>query len=298
MRFAFILEEKAHFPVRCLCTVLEVTRSGFYAWCARPVAARTQATQRLAVEVAAIHAASKQRYGSPRVHEELQAQGRTVGRHRVARLMQQQGLRARKKRRFQTTTDSRHGLPVAANILDRQFTVTAPNRAWVTDITYLWTREGWLYLAVILDLFSRRVVGWSMSEHITRQLTLDALEAALRQRAPHAGLLHHSDRGSQYASGDYQALLALHGLVGSMSRRGNCWDNAVAESFFSTLKAELVYRTDYVSRSQARASIFEYIEAFYNGRRRHSALGYLSPVEHEIAAARHGDAVAARRGAA
>src|SRR5438128_6591124 len=179
MRFAFSLEEKAHLPVRCLCTVLEVTRSGFYAWCARPAAARTQDTQRLAVEVAAIHAASKQRYGSPRVHQELQAQGRTVGRHRVARLMQQQGLRARKKRRFQTTTDSRHGLPVAANVLDRQFTVTAPNTTWVTDITYLWTREGWLYLAVILDLFSRRVVGWSMSESITRQLTLDALAAAL-----------------------------------------------------------------------------------------------------------------------
>jgi len=157
----------------------------------------TQDTQRLAVEVAAIHAASKQRYGSPRVHQELQAQGRTVGRHRVARLMQQQGLRARKKRRFQTTTDSRHGLPVAANVLDRQFTVTAPDTTWVTDITYLWTREGWLYLAVILDLFSRRVVGWSMSESITRQLTLDALEAALGQRTPPPGLLHHSDRGSQ-----------------------------------------------------------------------------------------------------
>ena len=281
MRFAFILREKAHFPVRCLCTVLEVTRSGFYAWCARPVAARTQDTQRLAVEVAAIHAASKQRYGSPRVHQELQAQGRTVGRHRVARLMQQQGLHARKKRRFQTTTDSRHGLPVAANVLDRQFTVTAPDTAWVTDITYLWTREGWLYLAVILDLFSRRVVGWSMSESITRQLTLDALEAALGQRTPPPGLLHHSDRGSQYASGDYQALLDAHGLVGSMSRRGNCWDNAVAESFFSTLKIELVYPADWATRAAARAAVFEYLEVFYNGQRRHSSLGYLSPVAFE-----------------
>jgi transposase InsO family protein len=196
MKFAFILREKAQFPVRCSCAVLGVTRSGFYAWCRRPVAARTQDTQRLAVEVAAIHAASKQRYGSPRVHQELQAQGRTVGRHRVARLMQQQGLRARKKRRFQTTTDSRHGLPVAANVLNRQFTVPAPNTAWVTDITYLWTREGWLYLAVILDLFSRRVVGWSMSASITRQLTLDALAAGLGHRTPPPGLLHHSDRGS------------------------------------------------------------------------------------------------------
>jgi transposase InsO family protein len=281
MKFAFILAEKAHFPVRCLCTVLGVTRSGFYAWCARPVAARTHADQRLAVEVAAIHATSKRRYGSPRVHRELQAQGRAVGRHRVARLMQAQGLRAREKRRFQTTTDSRHGLPVAANLLDRQFTVTAPNLAWVTDITYLWTREGWLYLAVILDLFSRRVVGWSMSEHITRQLTLDALEAALRQRRPGAGLLHHSDRGSQYASGDYQALLAAHGLVGSMSRRANCWDNAVAESFFSTLKIELAHDADWATRADARAAVFEYLEVFYNGQRRHSALGYVSPVAFE-----------------
>ncbi len=281
MKFAFILREKATFPVRCACAVLGVTRSGFYAWCARPIAARTQDTQRLAVEVAAIHAASKRRYGSPRVHEELHAQGRLVGRHRVARLMQQQGLYARKKRRFQTTTDSRHGLPVADNVLDRHFTASAPNTTWVTDITYIWTREGWLYLAVILDLFSRRVVGWSMSESITRQLTLDALGAALGQRTPPRGVLHHSDRGSQYASGDYQALLAAHGLVGSMSRRGNCWDNAVAESFFSTLKIELVYTTDWATRADARTAIFEYLEVFYNGQRRHSSLGYLSPVAFE-----------------
>jgi putative transposase len=281
MKFAFIQAEKAHFPVRCLCTVLGVTRSGFHAWCTRPVAARTRANQRLAVEIAAIHAASRQRYGSPRVCADLRAQGRTVGRHRVARLMRQQGLRARKKRRFQTTTDSGHGLPVAANVLARQFTVPAPNTAWVTDITYLWTREGWLYLAVILDLFSRRVVGWSMSEHITRQLTLDALTAALRQRGARPGLLHHSDRGSQYASGDYQALLTAHGFVGSMSRRGNCWDNAVAESFFSTLKIELVYTTEWATRAAARTAVFEYLEVFYNGQRRHSSLGYLSPVAFE-----------------
>ena len=281
MKFAFILREKAHFPVWYSCAVLEVSRSGFYAWCARPVAPRTQATQRLAVAVAAIHAESKQRYGSVRVQRELRAQGQRVGRHRVARLMQQQGLRAREKRRFQTTTDSRHGLPVAANVLARQFTVAAPNLTWVTDITYIWTREGWLYLAVILDLFSRRVVGWSMSESITRQLTLDALEAALRQRRPLPGLLHHSDRGSQYASGDYQARLAAHGLVGSMSRRGNCWDNAVAESFFSTLKIELVYTTDWATRADARAAVFEYLEIFYNSYRRHSSLGYLSPAAFE-----------------
>jgi len=212
--------------------------------------------------------------------------------------MQEEGLEGQRKRRFRVTTDSRHSYPVAPNALNRDFTVSAPNKVWVTDITYIWTREGWIYLAAILDLFSRRVVGWSADSYIDRTLALDALGMALRTRQPEPGLIHHSDRGIQYASGDYQKLLSEHGITCSMSRKGDCWDNAVAESFFSTLKAELVYRNDYVSRSQARASIFDYIEAFYNGRRRHSALGYVSPVEHESAAARHGDHVAARRGAA
>jgi len=185
------------------------------------------------------------------------------------------------------TTDSRHSYTVAPNALNRDFTASAPNKVWVTDITYIWTREGWIYLAAILDLFSRRVVGWSADSYIDRTLAIDALAMALRTRRPEPGLIHHSDRGVQYASGDYQKVLTEHGITCSMSRKGDCWDNAVAESFFSTLKAELVYRTDFVNRSQAFASLFEYIEAFYNGRRRHSANGYVSPVEHEAAAARH-----------
>ena len=281
MKFAFIAREKATFPIDLLCTVLGVSRAGFYATQHRPVPARRSADQQLAVHVAAAHAASRKRYGSPRVYRELQAQGHEVGRHRVARLMREQGLRAREKRRFQRTTDSQHGLPVAANVLDRQFTVPTPNMAWVSDITYLWTREGWLYLVVILDLFSRRVVGWALHDRITRQLALDALAMALRHRQPRPGLVHHSDRGSQYASGDYRAVLTAHGIVCSMSRRGNCWDNAVAESFFSTLKIELAHAADWPTHAAASTDVAEYVEIFYNTQRRHSVLGYVSPVAFE-----------------
>jgi putative transposase len=281
MKFAFITREKATFPIDLLCTVLGVSRAGFYAAQRRPVAARRREDQQFAVHVAAAHATSRGRYGSPRVYRELQAQGHDVGRHRVARLMREQGLRAREKRRFQRTTDSQHGLPVAPNVLDRQFTVPTPNTAWVSDITYLWTRQGWLYLVVILDLFSRRVVGWAVHDRITRQLALAALTMALRQRQPHAGLVHHSDRGSQYASGDYQAVLTAHGVVCSMSRRANCWDNAVAESFFSTLKIELAHDADWTTHAEAHAAVAEYLEIFYNTQRRHSVLGYVSPVAFE-----------------
>jgi transposase InsO family protein len=281
MKFDFIAKEKATYGVDLLCNVLGVSRSGFYASQTRSVSARRQDDQRLAVHVAAAHAASQKRYGSPRVHEELLAQGHEIGRHRVARLMREQGLRARKKRRFQKTTDSNHTLPIAPNVLDRQFTVETPNTAWVSDITYLWTREGWLYLAVILDLFSRRVVGWAMSERIDRRLALDALGMALRNRRPGRGLLCHSDRGSQYASEDFQSCLIAHGFVCSMSRKGDCWDNAVAESFFSTLKMELVHDADWVTHEQAIAAVAEYIEIFYNTQRRHSALGYISPAAFE-----------------
>ena len=197
--------------------------------------------------------------------------------------MRLQGLRARHRRRFRTTTDSAHEFPVARNILKRNFEVEAPNSTWVTDITYIWTREGWLYLAVILDLFSRRVVGWAMSEQITRKLALAALNMALSRRQPPRGLIHHSDRGSQYASGDYRRMLAANNIVCSMSRRGDCWDNAVAESFFSTIKLELVYENDWATRAEARAAIFEYLEVFYTRVRRHSSLGFLSPVEFERA---------------
>lgn len=281
MRFAFIEAEKACFPVAMMCRVLEVSRAGFYAWRRRPEAARVAEDRRLAVEVAAIYAESRQRYGSPRVHAELRSRGKATSRKRVAKSMRRQGLRARCKRRFRTTTDSAHEFPVAKNILKRNFEAAAPNRTWVTDITYIWTQEGWLYLAVILDLYSRRVVGWAMSERITRRLALDALSMALSRRQPPRGLIHHSDRGSQYASRDYRRTLAANNVVCSMSRRGDCWDNAVAESFFSTIKIELVYETEWATRAEARTAIFEYLEVFYNGERRHSSLGYMSPAAFE-----------------
>jgi putative transposase len=277
VRFAFIAEEKAAFPVRLLCRTLQVSRAGFYAWQRRPPAPRARADDRLGLEIAAIHAESRQRYGSPRVHAELADRGCRTSRKRVARLMRARGLAARRRRRFRVTTHSRHPFPVAPNVLARQFDRPQPDRAWVTDITYIPTREGWLYLAVLLDLCSRLAVGWAMSDRITDALTLDALGMALARRRPPQGLLHHSDRGSQYASGDYQRLLARHGIVGSMSRRGNCWDNAVAESFFATIKVELVHDAAWATRAAARAELVEYLEVFYNGQRRHSALGYLSP---------------------
>jgi putative transposase len=277
VRFAFIAVEKASFPVRLLCRVLEVSRAGFYAWQGRARSSHAQTDERLGLEITAIHAASRRCYGSPRVHVELGARGHRTSRKRVARLMRQRGLAGRRRRRFRATTDSHHTLPVAANVLDRQFAQPAPDVAWVTDITYIATGEGWLYVAVILDLCSRLVVGWAVSERITRELTLNALEMALVRRRPLRGLVHHSDRGSQYASGDYQAVLAAEGMICSMSRRGNCWDNAVAESFFATLKVELAHDAGWVTRQAAHAALFEYIEVFYNGQRRHSALGYLSP---------------------
>jgi transposase InsO family protein len=277
VRFAFIATEKAAFPVRLLCRTLQVSRAGFYAWHGRPPARRVQLDERLGLEIAAIHAESRQRYGSPRIHAELLHRGCRTGRKRVARLMRRRGLAVRRRRRFRTTTHSQHKFPVAPNVLARQFDRAAPDQAWVTDITYIPTGEGWLYLAVILDLFSRFAVGWAMSERITDELTLDALDMALARRRPPAGLLHHSDRGSQYASGDYQRVMAQHGIVCSMSRRGNCWDNAVAESFFATLKVELVHDAAWNTRTTARTEVFEYLELFYNGWRRHSALGFLSP---------------------
>jgi putative transposase len=281
VKFAFIAAEKAAFPVRVLCRTLEVSRAGFYAWQRRAPAVHTQADQRLGLEIQAIHTESRQRYGSPRVHAELRHRGHRLSRKRVARLMREHGLCARRRRRFRLTTESRHQLPVAPNVMARRFAVAGPDAAWVTDITYLWTDEGWLYLAVILDLFSRAVVGWALNAQISRHLTVRALTMALGRRCPPRGLLHHSDRGSQYASTDYQRLLKRHGIVGSMSRRGNCWDNAVAESFFATFKVELAHDVRWPTRAHAHADVFDYIEIFYNGQRRHSALGYLSPVTFE-----------------
>lgn len=283
MKFEFIDAQKACFPVDFMCQQLGVSRSGYYAWKKRPESERQKADRALAQEVEKVHQESRGRYGSPRVQAELRARGRKVSRKRVARLMGQKGLRARGKRRFVRTTDSRHTQPVAPNVLERNFSPGQPNCTWATDITYIWTRQGWLYLAVILDLYSRRVVGWAMSQHIDRHLVLNALDMALKSRRPPRGLLHHSDRGSQYASEDYQQLLAAYGIQCSMSRKGNCWDNAVAESFFSSLKMELVHEADFATHEQARAALFEYIEVFYNRKRRHSSLGYLSPVEFELA---------------
>jgi putative transposase len=284
VRFEFIDAQKAHFPIEFMCEQLEVSRSGFYAWKWRPESLRQQEEQQLAEEVAQVHQESRGTYGSPRVHAEMRARGRKVSRKRVARLMKKQKLQARKRRRSVRTTDSNHSNPVAPNVLERDFSPDKPNSTWATDITYVWTGEGWLYLAVVLDLFSRMVVGWSMSEHIDTKLVLGALEMALEGRQPPQGLLHHSDRGSQYASAEYQQALASRGIQCSMSRKGNCWDNAVVESFFSTLKLELVYLTDLPTRHQARLEILEYLEVFYNRRRRHSSLGYLSPWEYERAA--------------
>lgn len=284
MKFEFIQAQKAHFPVELLCQQLGVSRSGFYAWSQRPESARQQADEELAAEVAQVHQESRGTYGSPRVHAEMRARGRKVSRKRVARLMKKQKLQARKKRRSVRTTDSNHSHPVAPNVLERDFSPDQPNSTWATDITYVWTGEGWLYLAVVLDLFSRMVVGWAMSEHIDTKLVLGALEMALEGRKPPQGLVHHSDRGSQYASAQYQQALASRGIQCSMSRKGNCWDNAVVESFFSSLKMELVYLTDFATRRQARSALFEYLEVFYNRRRRHSSLGYLSPWEYERAA--------------
>jgi putative transposase len=277
VRFAFVDAEKAHYPVLMLCAVLRVSRSGYYAWAKRSESARAKADAQLSVQIRAVHHKSRGSYGSPRVHAELRARGMHVGKKRVERLMRAQRLAARRRRRFRRTTDSRHNGPIAPNVIERQFDAQAPNQVWVTDVTYIPTGEGWLYLAVILDLFSRRVVGWAASATNDRALALTALAFALGTRRPAPGLVHHSDRGSPYASDDYRLVLGVHGLIPSMSRAGDCWDNAVAESFFATLKVELVHDAAWTTRATARIELFEYLEVFYNARRRHSALGYLSP---------------------
>jgi putative transposase len=277
VKFAFISAEKAQYSVSLLCSVLEVSRSGYYAWCTRPPSQRAIDDRELAEDIRNIHDSSKQRYGSPRIHEELAANDTRVGRKRVARLMKENGLNARIKRRFVKTTDSKHDFPIAPNLLQRDFTADAPNEVWVGDITYLDTREGWLYLAVLIDLYSRRVVGWAMSERIDTALAMNALNMALARRNPQRGLIHHTDRGCQYASHEYRRQLRGIGAVCSMSRKGDCWDNAVAESFFASLRKELTNRVAFLSRDAARSNVFEYIEAFYNRVRRHSTINYQSP---------------------
>jgi len=280
VKFAWIQTEKATYPLTKLCRWLGVTRSGFYAWRQRPESPRTREDRRLKVLVRASFAASKQRYGSPRVHEDLIEQDEHVSRKRVIRFMQEDGLVARVRKRFKSTTMSDHDQPVAANLLDRRFEAPGPNRRWVGDTTeFVIGSSGKLYLAVILDLFSRFVVGWALSAINDRHVTIKALEMALKRRCPETGLLHHSDQGCTYASEDYQAVLEANGITCSMSRRGNCYDNAVMESFFSSVKSEVADRFE--SYGEAKMELFDYIEVFYNQRRRHSTLGQISPAAFE-----------------
>jgi putative transposase len=281
MTFRFIEEHRDQWSVRRLCATLEVSTAGYYAWRTRPASAREQRRAALVVHIRAIHAEVKARYGSPRIHAELAALGQDCCVNTVAKLMHAHDIRAKTARKFRCTTDSDHDLPVAENVLDRQFDPEAPNEAWVADITYIPTGEGWLYLAAVEDLYARRVVGWSLADHLESRLVVDALELAVQRRLPGAGLLAHSDRGSQYASDHYQRLLSRHGITCSMSRRANCWDNAPMESFFASLKKELVFDAAFATRAEARAAIIEYIEVFYNSKRRHSSLGYVSPAEYE-----------------
>jgi putative transposase len=281
MIFRFIEEHRDSWPVCLMCETLEVSTAGYYAWRQRPVSPSQQRRDSLLVEIRAVHAECKRRYGSPRIHAELVARGRSCCVNTVAKLMHDNDIRAKTARKFRHTTDSNHDLPVADNLLDRQFDPASPNESWVADITFIATREGWLYLAAVEDLYSRMVVGWSMADHMESRLVVDALEMAVARRLPDEELLAHSDRGSQYASEHYQDLLARHGIECSMSRRGDCWDNAPMESFFASLKKELVHDADFATRAEARAAVFEYIEVFYNVQRRHSSLGYVSPLEYE-----------------
>jgi len=281
MRFAFIHAQKAHHSVTALCRVLEVSRQGYYQHVASKSACRDEAEQALSQSVREIFERSRGTYGSPRVREQLKREGVRVSKRRIERIMRGLGLIARRPRRFVTTTRTDATHRVAPNVLARDFTASAPNQRWVTDITYVWTDEGWAYLAVILDLYSRSVVGWSLDASLGTGLVLRALDAAVRRRRPSHGLLHHSDRGCQYTSQDYRQQLAALGVTVSMSRKGNCWDNAVAESFFATLKTELVHRAHWRTRDQLRSALFDYLETFYNRRRLHSAIGYKTPAEVE-----------------
>lgn len=287
MRFAFIRAEKAKHDVALLCEMLQVSRQGYYAWLGRKPCRRQLTDEALRRQIHRAFAESGARYGAPRIQRALSIEGHPTSRKRVARLMRQEGLVGRhQRRRFIHTTDSRHGFAIAPNVVNRNFAPEGPNRVWATDITYIPTQKGWFYLAVVLDLFSRKVVGWSMQRYMDRRLVLDALNMAIDARRPAPGtLVHHSDRGVQYACHEYRRALADAEIVPSMSRKANCWDNAVVESFFSTLKHELVYRTTFADHEAARAALFHYIETFYNRRRLHSSLGYLSPIEYERQAA-------------
>ena len=282
MRFALIDAEKAEFPMRTMCRVLDVSESGFFSWKGRPASQRQRDDMIYLAHIRIAFELSNRTYGSPRMHRDLVDEGLSIGRRRTARLMRENGLAARQKRRFKRTTDSTHAWPVAPNLLDQDFAAEAPDQKWSADISYILTAEGWLYLAVLIDLFSRRVVGWAVSDRLKKDLALRALRMALVTRHPPSGLIHHSDRGSQYCSIDYQAVLRKHGLLISMSGKGNCYDNAVVETFFKTIKSELIWPVSWQTRSQAENAVARYIDGFYNPIRRHSTLGYQSPVHFEM----------------
>ena len=283
MRYEFIEEHRSEFPIVRMCHVLGVQRSGYYAWRKQPMSAQKMANEKLTEKIREVHQESRETYGSPRVYRELKAQGQTCSENRVAKLMREHNIRAKTRRKFKVTTRRDKSHPVVGNVLKQQFRAERPDQIWLSDITYINTREGWLYLAAIMDLFSRRIVGWAMAERITSELTCEALRMGLRQRQPKSGLIHHSDRGAQYTADSFQALLRVHDIQPSMSGKGNPYDNAPMESFFGRLKTELVHHYDYQTRQEARMSLFEHIEGFYNLRRLHSALGYVSPVAFEQA---------------
>ena len=269
------------YPLKIICRVLEVSKSGYYAWKDRPKSRGRVDNEGLLIEIRRVFVENDSNFGSPRIWDDLKKANIRCSENRVARLMREAGLVGVQRRKFRATTNSKHNWPVAPNLLERRFNVDEPNKIWVTDITYVWTWEGWLYLSFVLDLYSRGVVGLAMSERITDELTQNALNQAIGRRNPEAGLIHHSDRGSQYASGDYQALLTKHEITPSMSRKGDCWDNAVAESFIHTLKVEKIHKYRFKTRSEAKSKIFEYVEMYYNRKRTHSSLGYLSPFDYE-----------------
>ncbi|MBL6751650.1 MAG: IS3 family transposase [Nevskia sp.] len=279
VKYAWMDSERGSYPLEAMCTALGVSPSGYADWKGGGDRHSRLSDRALLALIRAIHAQTKGAYGAPRIWRELRDRDYPASKERVRRLMQEHGIRGRHKRRYKATTDSRHNFPVAPNLLDQQFRTCRPDLIYTADITYIPTAEGWLYLAVVLDLYTRMVVGWAMSQRMTRELVIDALRMAWFRRRPPPGLIHHSDRGSQYCSHDYQYLLRRYGMTASMSRKGNCWDNAVTESFFNSLKNERTHHARYATRAQARQDTFEYIELFYNRRRRHSALGYLSPAE-------------------
>jgi putative transposase len=281
MRYAFIDARKADYPVSRMCSLLSVSQSGYHAFKQRTLSMRRRQDMVLSARVHMAFRLSHETYGSPRMVHELREQGFAVGRRRIARLMRESGLKARQKRKFTRTTDSAHGFPAAPNLIAQRFDTEAPNRKWGSDITYVWTRQGWLYLAVVIDLYARRVIGWEVSDRMHADLALSALNKALTMREVIPGLIHHSDRGSQYCSNAYQAKLRQNGIAISMSGKGNAYDNAMVESFFKTLKTELVWRPTFNTRQEATSAIARYIDGFYNPSRRHSALGYISPAQFE-----------------